>query len=412
MIWIGESILFAYKALKENLLRTVLSLLGVTVGVFAIIAVLTIVEALDSSVRKSLTFLGSDVVYVDKFPWKFDRGLPWWKYMRRPNPTLAELQFLEDKLTAATAVSLYDFKGKQTIQKDNNSISNISVQGVTFKQNRVANLPIVQGRYFVETEVENGYPVTILGANAVEELFANQNPIGEFVKINENTFKVVGVLERQGENLLNFPSNDDLCLIPYSLFSKVFVSRQRTNAVIAAKGFSADTNLEELESQIRILLRAKRGIKPLEEDNFAINRPEMIADVVNSIIAVLTVASWFIGGFALLVGGFGIANIMFVTVKERTNIIGIQKALGAKNSFILSQFLFEAIFLSMIGGIVGLLPVSLLGLFSTEYFQISLSTTNILLGCAISAGIGTLAGIVPAYQASRLNPVEAIRAGI
>ncbi|MCS7003899.1 MAG: ABC transporter permease [Cytophagales bacterium] len=412
MFFFKESIRIAFDALKQNTLRSILSLLGVTVGVFIVVSVLTIVEALDASIRKSLSFLGSDVLYVGKFPWKFDRNLPWWKYLGRPNPTLEELDFLENKLRSASAISLYAVQAGQTARYQNNSVSNLSVQGVTFKQNVVAYLPIVQGRYFTFTEIAGGYAVAILGANIVTELFGNQYPIGKVFKIKEVPFKVIGVFERQGENLLNFPSNDDICMIPYQLFTKIFASQQVASTVLVAKGYDNDNNLETLESEIRTLLRAKRGIKPLQEDNFSINRPEMIAEIIQNIITILTIAGWFIGGFSLLVGCFGIANIMFVSVKERTHIIGIQKALGAKNSFILLQFLLEAIFLSLAGGILGIVPVLGISWFSTEAFLISLSWKKIVLGNVIATCIGIIAGIAPAYQASRLHPVEAIRTGI
>ncbi len=405
-----EAFGFARQALRENLLRTTLSLLGVTVGIFAIIGVLTLVDTLDNSIRKSLSFLGNKVIYVEKWPWSFSDNYPWWKYYRRPYPTLAECEFLEQNLTWASAISIFDFKGGLTIKYKNNNVSSVLAQGISYRHNQVSDIDIKDGRYFTKAEIDRGVYVVILGANIAEELFDTQNPVGNFIKIKGIKFTVAGVIEKQGDNLLGTPSNDELCIMPYKTLAKVFATLKRgLSPTIAAKGFNTDRGLVELENEIKGMMRSYRGIRAAEEENFALNRPEAITSTLDNIIRILTIASWIIGGFSILIGGFGIVNIMIVSVKERTHIIGIQKSLGAENYFILLQFLFEAIFLSFLGGGVGVMLVSILSVFSTDTFPIALTFKNVFLGLGISCSVGIISGIVPAISASLLDPVIAIR---
>ncbi|MEN7546659.1 ABC transporter permease [Rapidithrix thailandica] len=406
-----ESFRFAGQALRGNLLRTTLSLLGVTVGIFSIVAVLTVVDALDSSLKKSFSFLGDRVIYVEKWPWQFGGGeYPWWKYIKRPQPDLEDYLFLEANLTQVEAISLFDVKGGATLKYKNNSMTSVAIMGATHTQTQVSEMKIERGRFFSKQEADHAKNVVVIGSTVAEELFGRAEPMGKQIKIKGIRFNVVGILEKQGENLLPTPNFDEMCMIPYYSMAKMYASRNRgLSPIISLKGKSTDPSLRELEAEARGLLRAHRRLKPKEEDNFALNRTEAFADFMQSLIGVLKFASWCIGSFALLVGGFGIANIMFVSVKERTNLIGIQKSLGAKNYFILLQFLFEAIFLSVFGGMFGLLLVSLLSLFSTETFIITLSIENIFLGLTVASVIGILSGIIPAMMASRMDPVIAIR---
>jgi putative ABC transport system permease protein len=409
-----ESLRFALGALRENLLRTILSLLGVTIGIFAIIGVLTIVDTLENSIRSSLSFLGDKVIYVDTFPWTFakEQDYAWWKYFRRPNPTYNEFKFLEKRLSKASSVAVFAVRSNITVKFKNSSVSGATVLGASYLYNRVSEVKISDGRYFNQQEVERGRNVVIMGAQLATDLFGTSvNPIGRQVQLRGLKFTIIAVLKKQGSSLLNTPGTDNLCIIPYPSLAKMFASSRRRGLrpQIAIKGYDDDPGLEEVESEARGLLRAYRGQKPKEEDNFALNRPEAFAEVLNSIIATLTGAGWFISIFSMLVGGFGIANIMFVSVKERTNLIGIQKSLGAKNFFILFQFLFEAILLCVIGGIAGLALVSLLTFASTESFQISVSMGRMVLGLTLASIIGIISGIVPAIVASQLDPVIAIR---
>jgi putative ABC transport system permease protein len=407
---IYESLIFAIGALRENLLRTILSLLGVTVGIFAIISVLALVDTLEKSIKTSFSFLGSDVIYVAKWPWLFVDDYPWWKYVNRPNPSYEEYKALEKRMTLSTAISISAVRGNLTAKYKSNSVGGMSVIGVSFYHDKVSDVRIEEGRYFSIQEVEGGSNVAIIGAVLAADLFGSENPIGKTIKVKEKVLRIIAVMKKQGASLLDTPSADNLCLVPFNFFMRNLANKRRVNPTIAVKGSpETDIGLLELENELRGAMRGTRGIKPKQEDSFALNRPEMLSNFIDGLISVLKKAGWFISAFSLLVGGFGIANIMFVSVKERTNLIGIQKSLGAKNFFILFQFLFEAMFLSAIGGVSGILCASLLTFLSIEGFEIVLKTSHIIQGLVISSIIGILAGIIPAYVASRLDPVIAIR---
>ncbi|WP_080238636.1 ABC transporter permease [Spirosoma rigui] len=404
-----ESFRFAWQALRSNLLRTLLSLLGVTIGIFAIIAVFTLVDSLERNIRTSLSFIGDKVIYIQKWPWTFDGNNQWWKYFQRPEPTMNEFRLLHDRLENAKAVVAMDAKGRVTVKQGNNSMLAL-IQGVTFDYNKISDVPIERGRYFTQQEIDVARNVAIIGSDIAENLFPGQDPVGKPYKLNGLTFTVIGTQEQKGESLINVGGNPDVkCLIPLGAFAKMFHSIN-PSIDIAVKGYDDDPGLVELESEIRGLLRTRRGLRPSQDDSFAINRPEAIAEAIGGIFVVLTLAGWVIGGFSILIGGFGIANIMFVSVKERTNIIGIQKSLGAKNYFILFQFLFEAVLLSLVGGLAGIFLVYGLSFVQLGSLDLQLTTGNILLGLGVSSIIGIVSGIIPAFSAARLDPVIAIRA--
>lgn len=406
-----ESFRFAFNALKVNLMRTTLSLLGVTIGIFSIIAVFTVVDSLEKSIKESFSFLGANVIYIEKWPYGLSGEYPWWKYMKRPQVNYREFEFIEDNVKNKEALTIFAVKGGSILKRENNNISNVGLLGVTYGHNEVFEMEINNGRYFTEQEVSNARNVAIIGADIVDALFPYGNPIGKEIKIKGLKYVVIGTMEREGESLLGMPSSDNSCFIPYRGFQKLYYTGGMfgISSRIAVKGLENDEGLIELENEVTGLMRARRGLKPLEEDNFALNRPESIANFLTAVFDVVTFAGWVIGGFSILVGGFGIANIMFVSVKERTHIIGIQKSIGAKNYFILLQFLFESIFLSVIGGGVGILLVYGLTFISLGSLEIILSLKNVLIGFGVASIIGTIAGVVPAVIASRLDPVIAIR---
>lgn len=412
---IFESLGFALKALKSNLLRTILSLLGVTIGIFSIIAVLTLVDSLEKNIRDSFNFLGSNVVYVGKWPFTGGNGRDWWKdYIKRPNVSYSEFKFLKANMKTAKTVSIYAATGNITAKAKNSSINQLNLRGAGLDYDQIFEMNLEKGRYLTHDEIEGGRNVVILGYEVANSLFPKDDPIGQQVKIRNLKFNIVGVLKREGESFLGTPSNDFGCIIPYESFRKLYQTGtgrwSELGSSVGLKGFDNDIGLVELENEARGLMRVKRGLKPVQKDNFALNRPEAIANAIGSVFDVLSIAGWIIGGFSMLVGGFGIANIMFVSVKERTSIIGLQKSLGAKNYFVLFQFLFESIFLSLIGGLAGLLLVYLLTLIPFGSLQVILSIKNIVLGLGVSSVIGLVAGIVPAAMAARLDPVIAIRA--
>jgi putative ABC transport system permease protein len=407
-VW--ESLRFAWQALRSNLLRTMLSLLGVTIGIFSIIGVLTIVDSLERNIKESLSEIGSDVLYVQKWPWVFGGEFQWWKYFQWPQTKYSDYKFLAERMEGAEAVVAMDFRGRQTARNGSNSIE-VLLQGVTYDFNKISDVQLSTGRYFMPQEIDASRPVAIIGAEIAETLFPyDTQPIGKEIKIKGLSYMIIGIIEKKGKGLFDIAGNPDTkVILPYLTFAKSFQNRVFNDIDIVVKGHPEDKGLVELEAEITGLLRTKRGLKPRQTTNFSINRPEALAAAVGGIFGVLTVAGWIIGLFSLLIGGFGIANIMFVSVKERTNIIGIQKSLGAKNYVILFQFLFEAMFLSLIGGLVGLGLVYLLSFMPLGSLDVILSKTNITIGLGVASTIGILFGIIPAMLAARMNPVDAIR---
>ncbi|WP_057937424.1 ABC transporter permease [Algoriphagus resistens] len=405
-----ESFRFAISALKTNLTRTILSLLGVTVGIFAIIAVFTLVDSLENNIKSSFSFLGTNVMRVDRFPFASGpQDYPWWKYFRRPPGTVAEYEFLQQRLTSAEAVTI-SASANTIVKAGSNAYQGMSLTGAVYSYQDVYDFTLEEGRYFTQSEIKASRNLAIVGRKIANTLYPQQEIIGKSIKIKGMKFTVIGVFEEEGEGLFDAPSKDEACLIPYGAFNKMYYTgRNGMEPTIAVKGLEEDIGLVTLENEMTGLLRAKRGLRPRDEDNFALNKTEFIQNAIGSIFDVISVAGWVIGGFSILVGGFGIANIMFVSVRERTNIIGIQKSLGAKNYFILFQFLFESVCLSLIGGIAGIIIVYFLTFVQLGSLEIVLSFKNIILGLGVSTIIGVVSGIVPATLAARMDPVEAIR---
>jgi len=408
-----ESLFFSFNAIIANPIRTFLSLLGVTIGIFTIIAVLSLVDSLEDSIQDSLDFLGTDNLRIEKWPWEFDNpGYEWWKFWKRPHPTYKEYTFLKENLKNAEVVEIVVFRERLTIKYLNNSSSEVTLSGVVYESKEINDYKILSGRYYTENETILGSNYVIIGYKIMEDLFENYDyAIGKEIKIKGVKFRVIGVFEEEGESFVGGDSFDRQMTVPFNSFKKIYrVGKKGSNAALIVKGNSElDPGLENLEYELRGLLRARRGLKPTEDENFAINRPEYLTGFVSSIFSTISIAGWVIGSFSIFVGGFGIANIMFVSVKERVPIIGLQKSLGAKNYFILMQFLFESSFLSIIGGVIGLIFVFLITFIDLGSFDLRISLTNVILGISISTIIGICAGLIPAIFASRLDPVEAIR---
>ncbi|MEY4525496.1 MAG: hypothetical protein RIR57_866 [Bacteroidota bacterium] len=406
LIQVYESLIFAYQALRSNIMRTTLSLLGVSVGIFAIVAVFTAVDSLNKNIRSEIdSFAGSGVLYVGKWPWLMQNNYPWWKYLNRPEMKYSEFQFLKDNLKSAKAIAIID-NGRSASATRGSSSMDVNMTGASYDYNQITSVPIQFGRYFLPIESENALNVVIIGSKVSENL---QAIVGDQIKLNGIKFQVIGIIEKKGNDMLSFGGTpDEKVFIPYSTFSAVF-QKDKPAPDIAIKALDDDIGQEELEGEVTGLMRSLRSIKPKQEANFAVNRLDGLNQFFDGIFAALNIAGALIAGFSLLVGGFGIANIMFVSVKERTNIIGIQKSLGAKNYFILFQFLFEAVFLSLIGGLVGIGLVVLLTLIPQDALPLVLSMKNIVTGLFISSFIGILSGIIPAWVAAKMDPVIAIR---
>lgn len=407
---IGESFWFASDALRQNKLRTMLSLLGITIGIFTIISVFSAVDTLRNKLQESVDKLGSNTLFVQKWPWLFGDNYPWWKYVNRPQPTLKDYQALRERLESAQGISFEASTNNRTVKYRSNSVENVNLNAGSQDYNKTWNFDFKEGRYFTENEGQSGAPVAILGSDIADGLFNGDPAVGKQIKIMGRRLTVVGVFKKEGEDMLDV-SQDKNVLIPINLARGLFdVENDRYGPQITVRG-KENISQEEVESELRGVMRSIHRLRPGAEDDFALNKTTILSNQLNMMFKMVNIAGWVIGGFSILVGGFGIANIMFVSVKERTNIIGIQKSLGAKNYFILLQFMFEAVALCLMGGALGLLLVYLITLVFTYGMDVKivLDVKNIVTGVSISAVIGAISGFWPAYSASRLDPVEAIR---
>ena len=406
---IRESYLFAIYSLLANKLQTVLSLLGITIGIFMVIFVFTITDAFETSVRSSVSDLGNDVLYIQKRPWVFDQNTPWWKFSQRPEPSMNDAKALRQRSNLSRSVGMI-VSGRKNMYHKGKEASNVVYVGGSQEYEDVFTFDLSSGRYFTSLESASGKAVGIIGSDIVDKLFSMGNPEGQQVKIMGRKVTIIGIFKKEGQNMMG-NSHDNQILLPINFVRKVIDIKSgfsNPTVIIRAK---KDIETLALSDEVRMILRSTHRLKPAADDDFAINEISTLNNVFDSFFSFLGNAGWFIGGLALLVGGFGIANIMFVSVHERTTQIGIQKALGAKNYFILLQFLFESVFLSLFGGLFGLLFV-FLAVLAIRYgfdFEASLNVQNIVTAASVSLIIGLIAGLIPAYLASRLSPVEAIR---
>jgi putative ABC transport system permease protein len=408
-----ESSVLVAAELRSNMLRSLLSLSGISIGIFCIIAVLSSVESLQRNLEKGLEKLGSNVIYIDRFPWAEPGGeYQWWKYLLRPNPTYQELQLVDQKTNLADATAMASWQAGRSIKYGRTKLENITASIVTYQYDRIYDFEFDKGRWFSAAEAQAGRNGIVLGYEVAKALFPNKvDPVGKEVWVMGRKFRVIGVLSKEGESLID-TSHDNSVIFLFEHFRR-FGKLDDSDVVILVQGREQVTNAE-LKDELIPILRSKRRLKPLEENNFALNESTVATNALKQSFAMINVVGFVIGFFALLVGGFGIANIMFVSVRERTPAIGIKKALGAKKYFILLEFLIEAVGLCLAGCALGLLLVwaliSALNASPEIGFEFVMSFRNIMLGIIVAFSTGLIFGLVPALSAARLDPVEAIRA--
>jgi putative ABC transport system permease protein len=369
---------------------------------------MTTIDSLERSIRENVSSLGNNTIYVQKWPWTFSNDYPWWKYIKRPLPKMEEADQIKERSVYAGDVAFVASTNK-TVEYEDKAVENTGIMLATFDYGRIRDFKIENGRYFTELESHSGKNVAIIGATISEELYQGASPINKTIKVGGRKVRVIGVFAKEGEDMFN-NSMDQMVLIPVNFGKTMFdIESEALNPFICVTA-KENISVEQLVDELAIVMRTIRQLKPVEEDNFALNQASMIAKGLDNIFGIIDLAGWIIGGFAILVGGFGIANIMFVSVKERTKQIGIQKAIGAKSYLILTQFLTEAIVLSLVGGLIGLFLVWILTFVASSLTPLSfaLSLQNVLSGTLISVFIGIVSGFAPARKAAGLDPVIAM----
>jgi len=404
-----EGFIFAFNSVIVNKLRTFLSLFGITIGIFSIISVFTVLDWMEKSIHDSISSLGDNVIYVSKWPWGLNTNLNWWDIIKYPSVSTQDYQAVMTRSTKAGA-SCFTVTQPEQIKYKKNLASDASVWAVTPEFDNIRSFEIEKGRYFSPEELASGKNVVLVGATIAEKLFEKSDPIGKTITISGKRTNVIGVFKKEGKGGIGDNGMDEESVVPYN-FGKTFINMKNNflNATLMIKS-KENIPIQDLSDEATMILRAARRLHPGENDNFSMNRASLISQSFSGVFAGINIGGWVIGGFAILVGGFGIANIMFVSVRERTNIIGIQKALGAKKFFILQQFLVESMLLSIFGGLLGILMIFIGTLIINYLWDLNMYLTmgNMVLAVFISGIIGVVAGYAPANTAAKMNPVEAI----
>ncbi|MBN8838241.1 MAG: ABC transporter permease [Sphingobacteriia bacterium] len=408
ILW--NSFKMALQELRVNKLRTFLSLFGITIGIFCIIGVLATVDSLEANVQSQIKALGTNTIWVDKFDYSESGGnYPWWKYYKRPSIKYAHMVFLKDNMKQAEHVAFFLANSVKAAYKDN-ELQNVPFYGASEDFYKIQDLKISEGRYITDAEFVYGSPVCVLGYTQAENLFGvAENCVGKEISINGKKMNVVGLIEKRGNEQIGFQF-DNCILASYKYFVSLFDPERSGNNIIIVEG-KDNIPKQAVIDEIRGYFRQIRKLSPKQDDDFALNDIQLFGESVSSLFANISLGGWFIAGLSLVVGAFGVANIMFVTVRERTSQIGLKKAIGAKKSTILTEFLLESAFLCILGGLMGLFFVWILTmvLSSTLPFPIFIAPRIIVLALSICIVLGVLSGIIPASIAARMDPVVAIR---
>ena len=402
----------ALQELKNNKLRTFLSLFGITIGIFCIIGVLATVDSLQRKIKTDLSAVIKNTIWIDKWQYtvNYDPDYPWWKYYKRPVPTYAEMKFIKERTSLASNVCLYA-SSNSNIYYGDYELTRSGILGISEEFNKIQDIEIGYGRYFSSDEFERGVPSAVIGYEYASNLFDNaEYAIGKEIEFAGKRVLIVGVIQKQGKSMANGFDYDRTVIVPYLFFASAYNVKYADPAIIV----NAKENISptELVEELRGNMRQVRRIEPGREDNFTLNDVKSMAQTsVSDTFTMVNIGGWAIAGLSLLVGLFGVANIMFVTVRERTSQIGLKKALGAKRKTILTEFLLESAFLCILGGAFGLLLVWILSFILTSMmgFPITIALNIVLLAFGICTAIGILSGIIPAMQAAKMDPVVAIR---
>lgn len=406
-----NSFKLALQELKINKLRTFLSLFGITIGIFCIIGVLATVDSLEYKVQNDIKKLGSNCIYIDK--WQYGGGgggeYPWWKYIKRPTPKIDEMQFIKAKSLLTDNIAFTCNTSSKAIYK-NNQLANVSLIAATEDFQKIQNIEIEYGRFIAEAEYARGMPVVVIGNEAATDLFGNAAlALNKEISFSNKRLYIVGVTKKEGQSFANAFDFDNSLITPYNYFASNYNPDNSSPIIIVQAKPNVSNAL--FEDELRGVMRQLRRISPKGEEDFSLNNISVFAEQTRSFFKSVTIGGWAIAGLSLIVGAFGVANIMFVTVRERTSQIGLKKAIGAKSRTILTEFLLESAFLCIVGGLFGLILVWILAkvLSTVMPFPIFIAPNIIVLAFSICIILGVLAGIIPASIAAKMNPVVAIR---
>ncbi|MGD8777671.1 MAG: ABC transporter permease [Ignavibacteria bacterium] len=401
-----EGVIISSKAILANKARSVLTTLGIIIGIWAVITMSTAIKGIDIAFQEGVASLGSDNIFIDKWEW-FNNDIPWWELRNRRNIDMEDFRRYKDlaKLPIAVAPSTTT---TQTVKQRDRTVEYISILGTTDEYIETTNLSFYEGRFFNELESKGGRGVAVLGWEIYESLFPNGGAIGSEVKVKGRKLKVVGVLEEQGSWVMGDWNPDNRIFIPIEFMSKYLQRQARRSITINARAANSQ-EVDNVKEEAIGIMRRVRGLTYDEENDFSINQQEGLLSNINQTVGVIQIAGYFITGLALFVGAIGIMNIMFVSVKERTREIGIRKAIGAKRRAILGQFLSEAATICLLGGLIGLGIAALTSLIIDRFLPTAIQIEAVFLAIGISLLTGVLSGFAPAYAASKLDPVDSLR---
>lgn len=403
-----NSLRLTFQELRVNKLRTALSLTGVAFGIFCIIGVLATVNSLEQNIQNEVKSLGSNTIYIDKWDYSGGPNQPMWKLRARPLMKLEEAALIRER-SELTGEITYLFQTNANISHKNDVLENVRVYGINEAQIAIQPIQFEYGRYFSASEFTNGTNNCIIGNVNAENLFGSpERAMGKQIELKGKRVTVIGVIKKEGKSFIGW--DYDNCVMLCNNFAKQLFDPKFSNPILIAKGKPSVTT-DALSQELRGVMRQIRRLSPTMEDNFSLNSVEAFSKAISDSFVTINIVGSIIGGISLIVGMFGIANIMFVTVKERTPVIGLKKAIGAKKSTILFEFLLEAAILCILGGAFGLLFVYILTLILSGplEFPVYLSLPMVFVTVIICLVVGVLAGIVPASQAAKMDPVVAIR---
>jgi putative ABC transport system permease protein len=407
ILW--NSFKMAIGELKANKLRTFLSLFGITIGIFCIIGVLATIDSLQSKIKSDLSSFGNNSVYIDKWDYSGGPEYPWWKFVKRPSMKIEEMDFVKKKSTLASNMA-FVMQTQESFSYEDNVLKGVNIYGITPEYKKIQSFDIGYGRFLSESDFTRGVPYVVIGYKVAEELYGKADKgVGKTITYNGRKLLVIGVIEKQGSAIINGYDYDKSTIVTHNYMASVY-NPDNLGPVIMVQPKPGITS-KALQEELTGIMRQIRKLSPTQDDNFTCNDVAQFKDQVESVFGAVNQGGWAIAGLSLIVGAFGVANIMFVTVRERTSQIGLKKAIGAKSSSILYEFLLESAFLCIIGGLVGLLLVWLLTLaLSTVLpFAITIAPSIIFLAFSICIILGVVSGIIPASIAAKMNPVEAIR---